>query len=162
MMVFGFRVNLVIMSKMIGYMVTCTTYGRWLQGDKRGYVKHGKTLPGNQQILLANQKLLKSESVKLNSGQRKIVYKAILNEAKRISQTIEALAVCENHVHIVARPCQESIPEIVSRYKNVAMLALCKDTHVSRIWTRGFDKRFCFTEVDLRCRIDYVHKHPSF
>jgi len=30
------------MSKLVGYMVTWTTYGSWLQGDKRGFVKDGK------------------------------------------------------------------------------------------------------------------------
>jgi len=28
-----------IMARMIGYMLTWTTYGTWLQRDKRGYVK---------------------------------------------------------------------------------------------------------------------------
>jgi REP element-mobilizing transposase RayT len=144
---------------MIGYMVTWTTYGSWLQGNQHGYVKHSKILPGNQQILLANPRLQRSETIKLNPEQRAIVHQAILDETKRIGQTIEAMAVCENHVHIVACPCPESIQQIVSRYKNVAMFALCKNNSISRIWTRGFDKRFCFTEDDLKHRIDYVRKH---
>lgn len=147
---------------MIAYMVTWTTYGSWLQGDPRGYVKDGKIMPGNKQILLANKKLQKTEVIKLNSEQRAIVYQAILNEAKRIGQTIDAIAVCEHHVHIVARPCKESIPQIVSRYKNVAMFALYKNDQIGRIWTRGFDKRFCFNEGDLKHRIDYVCKHPHY
>ncbi|MFB0524407.1 MAG: hypothetical protein ACETVZ_02635 [Phycisphaerae bacterium] len=143
-------------------MVTWTTYGSWLQGDNRGYVKDGKILPGNQQILLANRRLQRSETIKLNPEQRAIVHQAILDEAKRIVQKIDAIAVCEHHVHIVARPCQESIPQIVSRYKNVAMFALCKNAQIGRVWTRGFDKRFCFTEEDLKHRIDYVSKHPPY
>ena len=150
------------MSKMIVYMVTWTTYGSWLQGDNRGYVKYGKIMQGNQLLLLANRSSQTTKTVKLNHEQRAIVYQAILNEAKRIGQTIEAISVCEHHVHIVARPCQESIPQIVSRYKNVAMFTLCKNAQVSRIWTRGFDKRFCFTKEEINRRIDYVHKHPSF
>ncbi len=31
-----------IMASMIGYMLTWTTYGTWLRGDKRGYVKDGE------------------------------------------------------------------------------------------------------------------------
>jgi REP element-mobilizing transposase RayT len=150
------------MTKIIGYMVTWTTYGSWLQGDNRGYVKHGKILPGNQQILLTNRRLKMAKTVKLNPEQRIIVQQAVLNEAKRIGQTIEAIAVCEHHVHIVARPCQEPIQQIVSRYKNVAMFALCKNAAISRIWTRGFDKRFCFTEEELKNRINYVRKHPPY
>ena len=156
------RDMLVTMSNMIGYMVTWTTYGSWLQGDNRGYVKDGKILPGNQQILLANRRLKRSETIKVNPEQRAIVHQAILDEAKRIGQKIDAIAVCEHHVHIVARPCQESIPQIVSRYKNVAMFALYKNAQIGRIWTRGFDKRFCFTEEDLKHRIDYVCKHSPY
>ncbi len=157
-----FCVTILIMSNMIAYMVTWTTYGSWLQGDPRGYVKDGKIMPGNKQIQLANKKLQKTEDIKLNSEQRAIVYQAILNEAKRIGQTIDAISICEHHVHIVARPCQESIPQVVSRYKNVAMFTLCKNAQIGRIWTRGFDKRFCFTEDDLKHRIDYVYKHTPF
>jgi len=32
------------MREIIGCMITWTTYGSWLQGDKRGYVKDGKIL----------------------------------------------------------------------------------------------------------------------
>ncbi|GAI72956.1 unnamed protein product, partial [marine sediment metagenome] len=147
------------MSKMIGYMVTWTTYGSWLQGDERGYVKHGKIISGNPKILQVCQKLQKSASVKLDFEDKAIVRQAILNEAKRIGPTIEALAVCSNHVHLVALPCQESIEQIVSRYKNVAMFALRKHGQVSRIWARSFDKRFCFSQDDLNRRIEYVNKH---
>jgi len=146
---------------MLGYMVTWTTYGSWLQGDERGYVKHGKIISGNPKILQACQRLQKSASVKLDSEAKAIVRQAILNEAKRIGHTIEALAVYSNHVHLVARPCQESIEEIVSRYKNVAMFALRKHSQVGRVWTHGFDKRFCFSQDDLNQRIEYVNKHES-
>ena len=156
------RDMLVTMSNMIGYMVTWTTYGSWLQGDNRGYVKDGKILPSNQQILLANRRLQRFETIKLNPEQRAVVHQAILDEAKRVGQKIDAIAVCEHHVHIVARPCRESIPQIVSRYKNVAMFALCKNAQIGRVWTRGFDKRFCFTEEDLKHKIDYVRRHSSF
>lgn len=146
---------------MIGYMVTWTTYGSWLQGDKRGYVKHGKIMSGDKKILHANRRLQKSPTVKLNSEHRAIVRQAILDEAKRIGHTIEALTVCTNHVHLVARPCQESVEEIVSRYKNVAMFALHEHGQVGRIWTHGFDKRFCFSQEDLNRRIEYVNNHKS-
>jgi hypothetical protein len=42
--------------ELIGYMVTWTTYGSWLQGDKRGYVKNGTILPANDKLKSANRK----------------------------------------------------------------------------------------------------------
>jgi len=147
------------MSKLIGYMVTWTTYGSWLQGDKRGYVKSGRILPGSTKIKDANRKLQRNEMVILTPKESQIVRNAILTEAKRIGQTIEAITVCSNHVHLVARPCSQSIEQVVSRYKNVAMFELCTNARTRRIWTRSFDKRFCFTEDELVGRIKYVRNH---
>jgi REP element-mobilizing transposase RayT len=149
------------MSKMIGYMVTWTTYGSWLQGDGRGYVRHGETVPGDQRLVRANLRHQKSQTVRLSSNEKAIIRQAILNEAARIGHRIEALAVCTYHVHLVARPGRESIEQIVSRYKNVAMFALCNRGRARRIWTRGFDKRFCFSEEDVNRRIAYVKRHES-
>jgi hypothetical protein len=156
------HVNVNTVSKMIGYMVTWTTYGSWLQGDHRGYVKRGKIMSGNERILQSNRKLQRSKTVRLNPSQRAIVRQTILDEAKKTGQMIEAIAVCEHHVHIVARPCQEPIGQVVSRYRNAAMFALSGRGQVARIWTRGFDKRFCFTEDDIGFRIEYVRKHQSY
>jgi len=110
-------------------------------------------------ILKTSQSSQKSATVTLDSEQKTVIHRAILQEAERIGHKIEALAVCTNHIHLVARPCEKSIESIVSRYKNVAMFALCKDGPVRRIWTRGFDKRFCFNEKSLNQRIEYVKKH---
>ena len=140
-------------------MVTWTTYGTWLQGDKRGYVKGGAILPGDENIKEICQRLQKQPVVILNGDEKKTVQKTILTESEKIGQTIKALAVCTNHVHLVAEPCGESIEKIVSRYKNVAMFALYKFGRNGRIWTRGFDKRFCFTEDELTRRIEYVQRH---
>ena len=42
------------MAKTLGYMVTWTTYGTWLQGDERGYVKNGKILSENPALKKVN------------------------------------------------------------------------------------------------------------
>lgn len=141
---------------MIGYMVTWTTYGTWLQGDERGYVKKGVTLEGNEKLEKANKNLQKHNSTVLTFAERGIISRAIIAEAHKIGHTIEAVAVCSNHVHIAARPCKETIERIVSRYKNISRMALNRK---EKIWTKGFDKRFCFSEQDLRQRIEYVEQH---
>jgi len=91
--------------------------------------------------------------------ERQIVRGTILSEAQGIGQTITAVAVCANHVHILAEPCGQPIEQIVSRYKNKAMFELRKLGRNGRIWTRGFDKRFCFSEADLQNKTNYVNKH---
>ena len=135
------------MGKMVGYMVTWTTYGSWLQGDKRGYVRDGKIFPADAGLEEVNKK----ESSKRQWSKRQ----------KRIGQKILALAVCSNHIHLVAGKGNESIENSVSRYKNVSSSALKKAGLTKRIWTRGFDKRFCFNNEHLEQKIKYVRHHDK-
>jgi len=140
-------------------MITWTTYGSWLPGDKRGYVDNGKILLGDTKVLQRNRKRQKSPIVKLNKLEKRIVKQTILAEAEKISHKIEALAVYSNHIHLLARPHTKSIEELVSRYKSITTRALWQRGRTSRIWTRGYDKRFCFTEEEFIARNTYIQDH---
>lgn len=139
--------------------MTWTTYGTWLQGDKRGYVKDGRILEGDQTLLKLCKVLQKGQTVKLTKREKETVRRAILSESQRIGQNLEALAVCTNHLHLVARPCCKSIERVVSMYKSVATRALRSVGRSGPIWTSGFDKRFCFTEADFAGKIEYIQNH---
>ena len=147
------------MSKIVGYMLTWTTYGSWLPGDKRGYVEDGQILPGNVRTLERNKQRQKSTTVRLSTREKQIVHRVILTEAQKLGHQIEVCVVFSNHVHLVARPHSESIEEVVGRYKSVTTRALWQHGRKGRIWTKGYDKRFCFTEGDLTARIKYVRNH---
>jgi REP element-mobilizing transposase RayT len=147
------------MAQLAGYMVTWTTYGTWLQGDKRGYVKDGQRLEGDQRLLELCKDLQKDQTIKLTKREKEIVREAILNEAERIGQKLEALVIYTNHVHLAARSCDKSVERIVSMYKSVATRALRSCGQKGRIWTRGFNKRFCFTQQDLERKIAYIRNH---
>jgi len=149
------------MGKMLGYMVTCTTYGTWLQGDKRRYVRDGQILPADMEIEEANKRQQKSPTVRLSTEQKGFVEQIILREAKRIGQQILALSVYSNHVHLVVGLTNESIENTVSRYKNISTSALKKAGLMERIWTRGFDKRFCYSVEELEEKIEYVNRHKN-
>jgi REP element-mobilizing transposase RayT len=150
-----------MVKKIIGYMVTWTTYGSWLQGDKRGYVKNGRILAQNDKLKSANQRQQKYPIVKLNTEQKQIVENAITEEAQRINHKIFAIAVCSNHVHIVAGVSEETIEQAVHRYKYSATLALRKFVSHGKIWSKGFDKRFCFTDEELENKVRYVRSHNN-
>jgi REP element-mobilizing transposase RayT len=140
-------------------MLTWTTYGTWLQGDKRGYVKDGQILEGDLKLFELCKALQKGQTVKLTKSEREIVQQVISSESQRIGQKIEAMAVCTNHLHLAARPCDKSVERIVSMYKSVATRALRVTGRSGPIWTTGFDKRFCFTNADLSGKIKYIQKH---
>jgi REP element-mobilizing transposase RayT len=82
-----------------------------------------------------------------------------MSEAKRLIQKVYAVAVCSNHVHLVLGYDKRAIGELVRSYKNEAYFALRKNGFVKRVWTRGYDKRYCFDEKSLKDRIDYVLRH---
>ena len=139
-------------------MLTWTTYGSWLQGDERGWVKNGRVLQPDIRLYLTNKRKLKSKPVTLNESQRRLVKDAIFTEAERINHRICALAVCSNHVHIVAELCSESISRIVQRYKRISTYTLQKNGFKGKVWTKGYDKRYCFDVKDLENVISYVSK----
>jgi len=45
--------------------------------------------------------------------------------------------------------------------ENVSTCALKKLGLTKRLWTRGFDKRFCFTDEQLEQKIKYVRRHDK-
>ena len=147
------------MGFLIGYMLTWTTYGSWLQGDKRGYVKNGEILGNNPELCKSNQDNMTCGEFRLNKTQKKIVRNQILETAKRIDQTVHAVSVYSNHVHIVACNIDEAIGKIVRRYKRETIHALRKEGVEGNVWTRGYDTRFCFDEKSLQARVEYVGRH---
>lgn len=147
------------MAKTLGYLITWTTYGAWLQGDKRGYVKDGNIFGSNSGLLRANKQNMVRGEVRLSETQRKIVKEAILEKAQKSGQEIYALSVNTTHVHVISGYTTEPISKIVAYYKTTARLALKVTGHEGKLWTKGYDKRFCFDEETLRRRIKYVLSH---
>jgi REP element-mobilizing transposase RayT len=147
--------------KTLGYMIRWTTYGTWLQGDNRGYVKNGKILSANQELSDSNKQNLTKKPVKLSKAHQEIVIKAIHEKASQLKHKIHALAVSYNHVHIVIDNTPEPIGNIVKYYKMAGQVALRKVGISGRIWTLGFDKRYCFYKQTLKKRIYYVNSHTN-
>ena len=149
------------MRKTVGYMLTWTTYGTWLQGSKKGFVKDGEVRGENVALEIDCKEQLKKKPVRLRGKEKEIVQEAILKAAKRFEQQICAIAVCSNHVHIVCEYVDVPISVLVSYYKNAGRKALRTKGITGKIWTRGYDKRFCFDQKALKERIKYVEKHKS-
>lgn len=149
----------VFMAETLGYMITWTTYGTWLQGDKRGFVKKGKIYPSNQSLANSNKQNLSKNPIRLSKTQRQEVASAIFEKAHQLNQKIYALSVASNHVHIVAEYIPKPIGLVVTHYKNAAQVALRRVGVSGRIWTKGFDKRYCFDQETLNNRIYYVNSH---
>lgn len=144
---------------MIGYMLTWRTYGTWLQGDERGYVKDGKLLNQNETLEQINKINLKKQPIKFNSKQKEIVKDSIIQKAKRLNQKVFALTVLSNHIHLLVEKKQESIETTAALYKTAARTALNKNGLEGKIWSKGYDKRYCFSYQELNNRIEYIRGH---
>ena len=149
------------MVKTVGYMITWTTYGTWLQGDKRGYVKNGKICPANKRLTQANRRLQAQDAIRLSKAQRQLVRQAIINEAQRQAQRIYALAVQSNHVHLLVAYIPRPLGKMVAYYKKAARLTLRATGLTGRLWASGYDKRYCFDRATLKQRIEYVKAHDK-
>jgi hypothetical protein len=136
------------MAKTVGYMVTFTTYGTWLQGEKKGFVKDGEVRGENIALKKSNIENLRETAVRLGRKEKEIVREAIIEAAKRFKQKILAIAVYSNHVHIVCEYVDVPIDVVTGYYKNAGRVALQERGFEGRVWTNGYDKRFCFNEKE--------------
>jgi len=149
------------MARMVGFMATWTTYGTWLQGDKKGYVKNGIVLEANPELEKSNKELLKHNKIKIPKQLRETVKNAILKESEEIGQKVYAITVCSNHIHIVVESIGKSSGYSVGRFKKAATKVLRKYGFNDKVWTKGFDKRYCYDEQELKKKIKYVQRHEK-
>jgi len=147
------------MQKVLGYMLTWTAYGSWLQGDRRKYVKDGQILEPNPSLETKNKEQMKYPKVSLSAPQRESIEKAIIGESAGLNQKIFAIAVRSNHIHLVTDCNFISAASAVRHYKNAARLAVETNGFVGRLWTKGFSVRYCFDEDQLNKVIQYVNRH---
>jgi REP element-mobilizing transposase RayT len=149
------------MARMIAFMATWTTYGTWLQGSKKGYVKNGITYDANPELEKSNEASLKHDKITIPKGLRSIVKNVIIKEAEEIGQKVYAITVCSNHVHIVVESIGKSCGYSVGRFKKAATNGLREYGFNDKVWTKGFDKRYCYNEQELEKKIKYVQQHED-
>ena len=147
------------MGKMFGYMLTWTTYGVWLQGDSRGWVKDGVMCEGSERFYRSNTEILKMDTVWLSAEERRIVRDAIVDKAEKNNLNVLAIAVRNGHVHVVLKYDERDVGEVVGVLKNAGRVALSAAGRNGRVWAKGYDKRFCFDAESLRVRMEYVLGH---
>ena len=114
------------MPKTLGYMVTWTTYGTWLEGEEKGYVKRGQVLGGDKKLREQSKQNQKQATVRLTKRQRILARDAILEGATSTGENIFAIAVFSNHVHLVVGAGGLSVEKVVSRLKSAGYYALRK------------------------------------
>ena len=145
------------MGATLATMLTITTYGTWLRGDKRGYVEDGKTYPADPDLESADRSRLK-HPIYLFPHDHLLEIGAFIGESltTRLNVSVHALHVGTWHAHIVIGATQHHIADVVKCAKDAVRYGLRPGRP---IWTDGYDKRFCFDERAVLTRIRYVERH---
>lgn len=92
------------MSAPIAYLITWTTYGSWLPGDARGWVRTGEPdiQPADGGRVRDARERMRYEAVVLTAEQRTTVRRTIEEHCRIRGWRLDALNVRSNHVHLVA------------------------------------------------------------
>jgi REP element-mobilizing transposase RayT len=90
------------MSDPLAFLLTWTTYGTWLPGDERGWVKRGKgyQLPNPRRKQNAMRSMTES-ACRLDPEQRALVEKTITDHCEIRGWHLYAINCRTNHVHVV-------------------------------------------------------------
>jgi hypothetical protein len=145
------------MRRTLATMITMTTYGTWLRGDRRGWVEDGKILPADPQLESADRARMKHPPF-VFPRDRLIEIGGFMGESlvERLKLPPLALHVGTWHVHLVVGATQQSISAVVKCAKDAVRYGLMP---YRPIWTAGYDKRFCYDDRTVHTRIRYVERH---
>ena len=146
------------MSKPLAYLISWTTYGAWLPGDSRGWVKDdtpGVQAPDSVRWHDASERL-KHPPVKLDVSQRSIVEQTIREHCEIRHWHLHAVNARTNHVHVVVTAERE--PEnVMDQFKAWCSRRLNERAQNSqRWWTKHGSTKWINDEEYLNNAITYV------
>lgn len=145
------------MGNTLATMLTMTTYGTWLRGDKRGWVDDGKILPADPELEAQDRARMK-HPVYVFPRDRLLEIGAFIGESltSRLEVAIHSLHVGTWHAHIVIGATDHHIGDVAKCAKDAVRYGLRPGRP---IWTVDYDKRYCFDERAVIARIRYVQRH---
>ena len=129
------------------YHIIWTTYGTWLPGDDRGWMRHGipAVQPPDPKLQLVCRARMKEEIVLLNDAQIEVVAKTISDHCLKRRWTIFAIAVKTNHVHVLVEADRKG--QIVrDQLKAWCSRRLSDQAGLKTIQTKTGGRRRWFTE----------------
>jgi hypothetical protein len=92
-----------IFMSVLAYHITWTTYGTWLPGDNRGWVKWGELgiKPPEPERERAARERMAESAVPLNDEQRALVEQTVRDHCRIRGWRLNAVHARTNHVHVV-------------------------------------------------------------
>ena len=156
-------------SDALGYLITFTTYGTWLHGDKRGSVDRDHNTPGTPHVdpnalrLQHEADLLKHPPVLLSADRRAVVHRTIVDVCEHHDWTLHTFNVRSNHVHVVVS-APESPERVMNDFKSWATRGLVAAGLIHRgtvVWTRHGSTRYLWKPQHMVAACQYVSEHQG-
>ncbi len=151
------------MSDPLAYFLTWTTYGTWLPGDERGWVKlHKGFQPPSARIKTASESLLKEPACHLDAKQREIVEQTIRDHCCIRGWHLHAVRCLSNHVHVVVTAADRDPKTVRNQLKSWCtrkLKELQRARHVpprEHWWSERGSTRHIDDEDSLEAAIVYV------
>jgi len=155
----------IVVSYPIAYLITFTTYGTWLHGDRRGSVlkkdnQYGSAFARRSSALVGKEhSVLKNAPFVLGPRQREIALGAIMEVCRFRGWRAHAVHVRSNHVHVVVSG-EEKPERMMVDFKAYATRAIRKfaneQASVKKYWTRHGSTRYLWTDESLASAMKYV------
>ena len=154
----------------IAYLITFTTYGTWLHGDKRGSVdkehnQYTSSFIAPRSVLQRKeQSALKNPPFILGKSQREAVLEAILQVCKFRGWFAHAVHVRANHVHIVvtgsAKP-EKMMTDFKAYGTRAIKNCIESESVLERYWTQHGSTKYLWTKQALVSAISYVNNEQG-
>ncbi len=151
----------------LAYFITWTTYGSWLPGDERGWVKRGERTvqppdPLRQEVAL---NLMAEDAVVLSPSQRAAVEAMIVKHCAFRGWVLHARNARTNHVHVVAS-APATGDTMRSQFKLWCSRALSEQAGLAvrgkdgqrRWWTEAGDIEWIDSDESLASVVHYVNE----
>lgn len=137
--------------------VTTTSYGSWLPGDLRGYVRHGMTLPSDPTLLQLSRQLMTGATVYFSVPERDRLIASLHDACNEFGYRLSDAAVESWHVHWILAHGDDTIDKVVGRLKTRMRQAIAR----GRIWTEGYCAEPLFDESAIEQAQEYIARHDG-
>ncbi len=153
------------------YHIIWTTYGTWLPGDERGWMRKGDPAvqPSDPELERACREKMREDVVLLDEAQRQMVAATIVAHCRHRGWRCLALAVLTNHIHVVVE-ADRAGDDVRDQLKAWCSRRLSDATGLTQRQTKTGGRRRWFTEgayirrietEDLVEAIGYVEKQRT-
>jgi REP element-mobilizing transposase RayT len=139
----------------LAYHIVWTTYGTWLPGDGRGWIKAyvwGVQAPDPVREREARERMVE-EPVILTAEQRELVEKTIRDHSRIRGWFLHAVNVRGNHVHVVVSAARDP-NDVMEQFKAWCSRKLSDQAGLAKVVAKKAGRRRWFTEGGDKVRIE--------